>query len=244
MQVKPAIVLPTYNERDNIEPLLRRLREVAPEARIVVVDDASPDGTGQLADACAAQLGSIDVVHRPAKAGLASAYFRGFEHAISSGADVLVTMDADFSHDPAVVPALLAEIESGADVAIGSRYVAGGGVENWPFRRRMLSRAANLYATTMLGIDVHDCTSGFRAYKADVVTRVWPDTAHLDGYAILVDTASRLARAKARIHEVPITFTDRRYGKSKMTGKIIFESIRFVTSGGLARLIPRRGRRT
>ena len=231
----PAVVLPTYNERENIEPLLRALRHAVPTARLVVVDDASPDGTGDAADACAREWGMIDVIHRPAKAGLASAYFRGFEHAMSHGCDVLVTMDADFSHDPSVVPSLLEAISSGADVAIGSRYVDGGGVRNWPIHRRVLSRAANLYASTLLGLKIRDCTSGFRAYRADLVSRIWPETGSLDGYAILVDTASRLTRSRASITEVPITFTDRLHGTSKMSGRIILESVRFVTIGGLTR---------
>ena len=159
-----AVVLPTYNESENIARLLTQLRQILPESQLYVVDDNSPDGTGDIAEQCAVELGGIEVLHRPGKQGLGSAYRHGFAYVISQGVDVVVSMDVDFSHDPLSIPAMLAAIESGSDAVIGSRYVTGGGTKNWPIHRRLLSRWGNLYTAAVLGVSVRDCTSGFRAY--------------------------------------------------------------------------------
>ncbi len=228
-----AVVLPTYNEAENIERLLRELRSIVPEARLVVVDDASPDGTGRLAESCAAELGSIDVVHRATKDGLGNAYRFAFARMIEQQFDVVVTMDSDFSHDPQVVPRLLAEIEGGADVAVGSRYVPGGGTKDWPLHRRLLSRWGNVYTGWILGVGVRDCTSGFRAYRTSSLAAIEPGTTRADGYAFLTELIVRSARRGARIVEVPIVFVDRRYGTSKMSSRIVVESMLLVTRWGL-----------
>lgn len=230
-----AVVLPTYNEAENIERLLRELRRVVPDARLVVVDDSSPDGTGTIAERCAAELGSIDVVHRAVKDGLGNAYRFGFDRVISEGFDAVVTMDSDFSHDPDVIPAMLARLDDGADAVIGSRYVAGGGTRDWPVHRRLLSRWGNVYTGWILGVKVRDCTSGFRAYRSSTLAAIDPGTTRADGYAFLTELVVRLGRLGARIDEVPIVFVDRRYGTSKMSGRIVAESMVLVTRWGLAR---------
>lgn len=230
-----TVVLPTYNERPNIVALLEALRQVIPEASILVIDDGSPDGTGVAADECAHRLGNIDVQHRAGKEGLGSAYRFGFARVLSSMTDpdsIVVTMDSDFSHDPAVVPQLVAAIRGGADAVIGSRYVVGGGTVDWPVHRRLLSRLGNLYTGAILGVGVRDCTSGFRAYRAQALRSIRPETTGADGYAFLTELVARLSRQGSRIEEVPITFVDRRYGTSKMSGRIIAESMLLVTRWG------------
>ena len=228
-----AVVLPTYNEAENIDRLLRELRSIVPEARLLVVDDASPDGTGRLAEACAAELGSIDVVHRAVKDGLGNAYRFAFERVIGEGFDVVVTMDSDFSHDPQVIPRMLDAIESGSDVVVGSRYVPGGGTRDWPLHRRLLSRWGNEYTGWILGVGVRDCTSGFRAYRASALAAIHPETTRADGYAFLTELMVRSVRQGARVVEVPIVFVDRRYGTSKMSSRIVLESMLLVTRWGL-----------
>ncbi len=234
-----AVVLPTYNEAENIERLLRELRRIVPEARLVVVDDSSPDGTGELAERCAVELGSIDVVHRAVKDGLGNAYRFAFRRVIDDGFDVVVTMDSDFSHDPEVVPSLLARIEAGADAVIGSRYVPGGGTQDWPLHRRLLSRWGNVYTGWILGVRARDCTSGFRAYRSSVLAAIDPDSTRADGYAFLTELVVRLSRRGARIDEVPIVFVDRRYGTSKMSSRIVIESMLLVTRWGLSHRVRR-----
>jgi len=231
--VPVAVVLPTYNEAENIDRLLRELRSIVPEARLLVVDDASPDGTGRLAEACAAELGSIDVVHRAVKDGLGNAYRFAFERVIGEGFDVVVTMDSDFSHDPEVIPRMLDAIESGSDVVVGSRYVPGGGTRDWPLHRRLLSRWGNVYTGWILGVGVRDCTSGFRAYRASALAAIHPETTRADGYAFLTELMVRSVRQGARVVEVPIVFVDRRYGTSKMSSRIVLESMLLVTRWGL-----------
>lgn len=228
-----AVVLPTYNEAENIDRLLRELRTIVPEARLVVVDDASPDGTGRIAEACAAELGGIDVVHRARKDGLGNAYRFAFAKVIGEGHDVVVTMDSDFSHDPRVIPAMLAAIDEGADAVIGSRYVPGGGTRDWPLHRRLLSRWGNVYTGWILGVGVRDCTSGFRAYRASSLAAISPEGTRADGYAFLTELVVRLSRHGARIVEVPILFVDRRYGTSKMSSRIVAESMLLVTRWGI-----------
>lgn len=240
------MVLPTYNERENIEPLLTELRSVAPTATIVVIDDQSPDGTGETADVVAQRLGQIEVLHRSSKDGLGSAYRFGFNWVFvradekrsnpmltRSTTDILVTMDADFSHDPKVVPQLIAAIQSGADAVVGSRYVQGGGTVDWPIHRRLLSRWGNWYTGFILGVGVRDCTSGFRAYRLDALRDIKPETTSADGYAFLTELVVRLHRQGKSIAEVPISFVDRKHGSSKMSRHIVFESMQLVTRWGV-----------
>jgi dolichol-phosphate mannosyltransferase len=229
-----AVVLPTYNESENIARLLTQLRNVLPDARLFVVDDNSPDGTGDIAERCAREMGGIEVLHRPGKQGLGSAYRQGFTHVIAQGVDVVVSMDVDFSHDPLAIPAMLAAIESGSDAVIGSRYVSGGGTKNWPLHRRLLSRWGNLYTGAVLGVKVRDCTSGFRAYRSSALAAIAPETTKAEGYAFLSELVVRLSRRGLKISEVPILFIDRENGTSKMSGRIIIESMLLVTRWGIS----------
>lgn len=233
VDVRVCVVLPTYNESENLRPMVDRLREVLPEVGILIVDDNSPDGTGRIADELVAQKPGIEVIHRPGKQGLGNAYRHGFDHVLASGLDVIVTMDVDFSHDPAVIPSMLAAIEAGADAVVGSRYVRGGGTVNWPIHRRVLSRWGNLYTGALLGVGVRDCTSGFRAYRASALAAIAPDTTRADGYAFLTELVLRLSRMKFVVAEVPIRFKEREHGTSKMSGRIIAESMLLVTRWGL-----------
>jgi dolichol-phosphate mannosyltransferase len=231
--VRVAVVLPTYNESENIARLLTQLRTVVPDGRLYVVDDNSPDGTGDIAERCAAELGGIEVIHRPGKQGLGSAYRQGFAHVIAQGVDVIVSMDVDFSHDPLSIPAMLAAIDAGSDAVIGSRYVNGGGTKNWPLHRRLLSRWGNLYTGAVLGVKVRDCTSGFRVYRASALAAIAPETTKAEGYAFLSELVVRLSRRGSKISEVPILFIDRENGTSKMSGRIIVESMLLVTRWGI-----------
>lgn len=232
--MRAVVLLPTFNEAENIELMLRALHEHAPDVDVIVLDDASPDGTGAIADRVAAEIGTVHVMHRAGKAGLGAAYRDGFALAIERGVDVVVTMDCDFSHDPAVVRTLVALVEQGADVAIGSRYVRGGGTIDWPVRRQLLSKWGNRYTGVMLRTGVHDCTSGFRAYRTSALAAIDPSTTTAEGYAFLTELVRRLARMRATIVETPIIFRDRERGTSKMSGRIIVESMLLVTSCGLA----------
>jgi dolichol-phosphate mannosyltransferase len=241
--VRSVVVIPTFNERENIGDLLRMLRTTIPESEVMVVDDLSPDGTGDVADAVAAELGQITVVHRQGKPGLGAAYRHGFALAFDLGFDAIVSMDSDFSHDPAVIPTMLRLLEEGADVVIGSRYVPGGGTQDWPLRRRLLSRWGNRYTGLLLGAKVRDCTAGFRAYRADVLRGIEPGSTSAEGYAFLTELTRRLARSGARIVETPILFKDREKGTSKMSSRIIVESMLLVTRWGItdrARNVRRR----
>jgi dolichol-phosphate mannosyltransferase len=231
--MRTLVVLPTYQEADNIAEVLRRLRAAVPHADVLVVDDGSPDGTADLAKAIAHELGGIDVMLRPAKAGLGSAYRAGFQEGIDRGYEVLVEMDSDLSHDPAALPELLRAIESGADLAIGSRYVPGGSIPRWSVRRRTLSRWGNRYAARMLQLEVRDATSGYRAYRSAVVAGIHLDSVHADGYGFQIEMAYRVARAGGTIVELPIQFVDRELGHSKMSSHIIVEALSLVTWWGL-----------
>jgi len=231
--VRPVVVLPTFNERENIVAMLQALRSTVPTAHIIVVDDLSPDGTGDLADEQSTALGNITVIHRDGKPGLGAAYRHGFERAFAEGFDVVVSMDCDFSHDPAVIPTMLSLVEGGADVVIGSRYVEGGGTQDWPLRRRLLSRWGNRYTGMLLGTGVRDCTAGFRAYRASVLQGISPSSTSAEGYAFLTELTRRLARSGARLVETPILFKDREKGTSKMSGRIIVESMLLVTGWGV-----------
>lgn len=234
MPVQVFIVLPTFNESENIASLLTRLRDVVPQAQILVVDDSSPDGTGEIAERRAQELGQIEVMHRPGKQGLGSAYRQGFTRVIAAGAEIVISMDVDFSHDPYSIPAMLQAIEQGADAVIGSRYVPGGGTKNWPLHRRLLSKWGNLYTGAILGVQVRDCTSGFRAYRTSALAAIAPQTTKAEGYAFLSELVVRLSRRGFEIREIPIVFVDRENGTSKMSGRIIAESMLLVTRWGLS----------
>lgn len=241
--MRPIVVLPTYNERENIAPFLRTLREVSSDIEVLVVDDGSPDGTADLARSLGAELGGIRVLERSSKDGLGSAYRAGFAQVLAEGYDVVVSMDADLSHDPAVIPEMLHLLDDGADAVIGSRYVTGGGTTDWPVRRQLLSKWGNAYTRSVLGLPTRDCTSGFRAYRASALAAIEPGTTGAEGYAFLTELVRRLARRGYRVVETPIIFRDRTMGKSKMSGRIIVESMALVTRWGLQDRV-RRLRRT
>lgn len=226
--MRATVVVPTYNEIDNIERLCREVLAIAPQVQILVVDDASPDGTADKAEALAAELGHITVMRRSGKSGLGSAYRAGLRRAIDEGAEICVQMDADMSHDPAILPALLANIEHGADLAIGSRYVPGGRTVDWPPRRRLLSRWGNRYAAGVLGLAINDATAGYRAYSAAALERMQFETVKADGYGFQVEMTFRLLRVNGKMVEFPITFHDRTEGESKMSGHIIREALLLV----------------
>lgn len=230
--MRPIVVLPTYNERENIAPLLRALR-AASEAEVLVVDDGSPDGTAELARSLGDELGGVRVLERDTKDGLGSAYRAGFAQVLAEGYDVVVSMDADLSHDPAVIPEMLRLLDDGADAVIGSRYVTGGGTTDWPVRRQLLSKWGNGYTRRVLGLPTRDCTSGFRAYRANALAAIEPGTTGAEGYAFLTELVRRLSRLGYRVVETPIIFRDRTLGKSKMSGRIIVESMLLVTRWGL-----------
>lgn len=218
------LVLPTYDEVLNLEPIVAAARERLPAgSRILVVDDNSPDGTGGLADRLAAEAQDIEVLHRPVKQGLGPAYVDGFRHALTRGAGLIVQMDADFSHDPADIPRLIAAAER-ADVAVGSRYVPGGTVHDWSLVRRAISRGGSAYARNVLNLPFRDLTSGFKALRGEVLEAIDLSSVASSGYAFQVEVTFRAARAGYRIEEVPIQFRDRRAGNSKMTGRIVLEA--------------------
>jgi len=227
--VRTLIVLPTFNEADNIVEVLQKLRAVVPEASVLVVDDASPDGTADLVEEVAEQIGDISVMRRPAKSGLGSAYRDGFRRGLSVGYDVMVEMDSDLSHDPAALPLLLTAVADGAALALGSRYIPGGSIPDWSWHRRALSRWGNRYAAAVLGIDVKDATSGYRAYRAEALTNIDFHTVQADGYGFQVEMAYRVLASGGRIVEVPISFTDRVRGESKMSSRIVIEALVLVT---------------
>lgn len=240
--MRPVVVLPTYNERENIAPLLRALRK-STDAEVLVVDDGSPDGTADLARTIGADLGGVRVLERSSKDGLGSAYRAGFAQVLHEGYDVIVSMDADLSHDPAVIPEMLRLLDDGADAVIGSRYVTGGGTTDWPVRRQLLSKWGNSYTRRVLGLPTRDCTSGFRAYRASALAAIEPGTTGAEGYAFLTELVRRLARRGYRVVETPIIFRDRTVGRSKMSGRIIVESMLLVTRWGLQDRLLRLRRR-
>ncbi|MGY1710233.1 polyprenol monophosphomannose synthase [Geodermatophilus sp. SYSU D00758] len=227
------VVVPTYDERDNLEPVLARLHAALPDAHALVVDDASPDGTGELAERLAAADPRVHVLRRPAKQGLGPAYVAGFRWARARGYPVLVEMDADGSHHPEQLPALLVALDGGADLALGSRYVPGGRVEDWPAHRLLLSRAGNVWTRWSLRLPLADATGGFRAVRGELVDRLPFEEVASQGYCFQVDWAWRAVRAGARVVEVPITFTERARGRSKMTPSIVGEALVRVTAWGL-----------
>ncbi len=234
------MVLPTYNERENVAALLTAVRATLPAADVLVVDDNSPDGTASIVEEVAADLGQIKLLRRPGKHGLGSAYREGFAVALDEGYDAVVSMDVDFSHDPTSLPELLALLEAGADAVIGSRYVPGGATVDWPLHRRVLSRWGNRYTSLVLRLQVRDCTSGFRAYRASALAAIEPSSTTAEGYAFLTELVRRLVRSGYRVMETPIVFRDRRYGESKMSSRIIVESMLLVTRWGVRDLLTSR----
>ena len=238
--MRVAVVVPTYNEAGTIVTVCERIRASVPDAEIVVVDDASPDGTADLARRAGERLGRVTVIDRSTKDGLGTAYRTGLAAAIDLGAEICVQLDADLSHDPAVLPALVANVEHGADLAIGSRYVPGGIIEDWPWRRRALSRWANRYVAGVLGLAVNDATAGVRAYSVAALQRMDYASVGAEGYGFQVEMTHRLVRAQGRIVEFPITFRERQVGESKLSNGIVREAFLLVLKLWLA---DRRGRR-
>ena len=218
------VVVPTYNEAENLEPFVRALLAAAPDVNVLVVDDNSPDGTGRIADGLAAELRPVEVLHRPGKEGLGRAYLAGFADVLGRGAQLVLEMDADFSHSPADVPRLMAAAER-ADVVLGSRYVDGGGVEDWGLVRRLLSRGGSLYARLVLGVRVRDLTGGFKCFRRRVLEELDLDAVIADGYGFQIELTYRALKAGFRVEEVPIVFRDRRAGSSKMNVRIAAEAI-------------------
>jgi dolichol-phosphate mannosyltransferase len=221
-----TICLPTYNERENLESMLRALAPLG--VNVLVVDDNSPDGTGEIADRLAEELQFVSVLHRPEKQGLGPAYLAGFRRALADGAVYILEMDCDFSHKPADVPRLIEACERGADLALGSRYVPGGGTENWGVTRRIISVGGSLYARLILGVSFHDLTGGFKCYRRAVLERIDLDAIHSKGYAFQIETTYRTVRAGFKVVEVPITFVDRTAGESKMSRTIFLEAVKKV----------------
>ena len=234
---KAVVCLPTYNERENIEPMLRALGDKG--VRVLVIDDNSPDGTGELADRLAPELGYVDVLHRERKEGLGPAYLAGFRHALAGDAELVLEMDCDFSHDPDYVPRLIAAVEDGADLALGSRYVPGGGVRNWGLLRRLISAGGSFYARIVLGVKVRDLTGGFKCYRRAVLEAIDLDAVDSKGYAFQIETTYRALRAGFEVVEVPITFADREVGGSKMSKAIVAEAIWKVPGLRLKALLGR-----
>jgi dolichol-phosphate mannosyltransferase len=230
---RATICLPTYNERENLEPMLRALGEH--DVRVLVIDDNSPDGTGRLADRLARELDYVDVLHRPHKEGLGPAYLAGFRRALADGAERILEMDADFSHNPNDVPRLIAATDE-ADLALGSRYVEGGEIANWGPVRRAISAGGSFYARALLSVRPHDLTGGFKCYRADVLRTIDLDAIHSKGYAFQIETTYRTLRAGFTVVEVPIRFVDREAGGSKMSRAIVLEAIWKVPALRLAAL--------
>jgi dolichol-phosphate mannosyltransferase len=240
MAERVLVIIPTYNERENIVTILGRLRAAVPHADALVVDDNSPDGTGAVADGLAAADGAIRVLHREGKGGLGAAYLAGFAWGLDAGYEVLVEMDADGSHAPEQLPRLLAAIDDGADLVLGSRWVAGGEVVNWPTSREILSRGGNTYTRLVLGIPLHDATGGFRAYRRRLLLDLPLDRVTSQGYCFQVDLAWRSWVTGHRVVEVPITFTERAVGVSKMSRAIVIEALWRVTVWGVTSLRSKR----
>ena len=223
---RAVVCVPTYNEHENLEPLVRALAEALDTTRdrVLVIDDASPDGTGELADRLADELPWVEVLHRSAKEGIGRAYLAGFARVLESDATLVLEMDCDFSHDPADVPRLIAACEDGADLALGSRWVDGGGTVNWGLLRRLISRGGSLYARTILGLSVRDLTTGFKAYTRRALERIDVASLRSNGYAFQVETSYRAVQRGLVLVEIPIRFVDRRAGRSKMTAREIAEA--------------------
>jgi dolichol-phosphate mannosyltransferase len=240
--VRVVVCLPTYNERDNLEPMVRALDDVVRrhelDARVLVIDDSSPDGTGELADRLTGEFRFLSVLHRPKKEGLGPAYLAGFVWALATDADRIVEMDCDFSHDPEDLPRLLAATED-ADLALGSRYVEGGGTRNWGLGRRAVSRFGSLYARILLGVGVRDLTGGFKCFRRSVLEAVGLERISTKGYAFQIETTYRALKVGCRVVEVPIVFSEREVGTSKMSRAIVLEAMAKVPALRLRALLGR-----
>src|SRR3984885_6184586 len=236
--MRPLVVIPTYNESENIERMLRRIHECLPSAGVLVVDDGSPDGTAERVKKVAAERARAGRhgPERASKSGLGSAYRAGFAWGLERGYDACVEIDADFSHDPAALPTLIAPLSEGFDVVIGSRYVEGGSIPNWAWHRHLLSRGGNLYASGVLGLGVSDSTAGYRCYSADILRRLDLDRIRAEGYGFQIEMTYRARQYGAVITEVPIKFVDREAGESKMSSFIVVEALGLVTFWGLGRI--------
>jgi dolichol-phosphate mannosyltransferase len=235
--VQVTVVVPTYNEQENIEPLVTQLLALPTAARVIVVDDNSPDGTGEIADRLATESdGRVGVIHRAGKLGLGTAYIAGFRQALAEGADLICTMDADFSHNPRYIPGLVDKIGQGYDLVIGSRYVRGGGTSGCTFARELLSWGANAFARTMLGLRAHDTTAGFRCYRREVLKRLALDEIKASGYSFLIEMLYRVQRYGWQVGEVPIVFENRRLGTSKISRDEIIRALGTVLRLAWARL--------
>lgn len=231
------VVLPTYNEAENIDHVLRRIREALASATVLVVDDGSPDGTADIAEVLGKELGNIEVLRRHEKSGLGSAYRAGFRWGIDRGYDACIEMDADLSHEPEALPGLVAPLAEGHEVVIGSRYIPGGSIPDWTWHRRLLSRGGNIYASALLGLGVSDSTAGFRAYATSALERIELDRIRAEGYGFQIEMTYRAKQAGASIVEVPIRFVDRVEGESKMSMFIVVEALGLVTWWGAQRVM-------
>ena len=231
-----AVIVPTYNERENVEPLTQQILALGRVDYVIIVDDNSPDGTGAVADALAAGDARVVVVHRPAKQGLGRAYVAGFARARELGCSIIMTMDADFSHHPRYIPAMLDLLAQGRDIVIGSRYIPGGGTRNWGLQRQFLSAGANAFARITLGLHAHDCTAGFRAYRRQVIDSIPLEQIRSNGYSFLVEMLYHCQRRGFRVGETPIIFEDRRFGQSKISQQEIIRAMRTVFRLALHRL--------
>jgi dolichol-phosphate mannosyltransferase len=240
--VRVVVCLPTYNERENIEPMVRALDDLFRrhdlDARVLVIDDSSPDGTGEIADRLADEFPFLSVLHRPKKEGLGPAYLAGFVWALATDADRIVEMDCDFSHDPEVLPRLLAA-SADADLVLGSRYVEGGGTRNWGPGRRLVSRFGSLYARIILGVGIHDLTGGFKCFRRTVLEEIGLEQITTKGYAFQIETTYRALKAGCRVVEVPIVFAEREAGSSKMSRGIVLEAVTKVPALRLRSLLSR-----
>jgi dolichol-phosphate mannosyltransferase len=241
--MRALLVLPTYEEAENLVEVLDRVRAATPDTHVLVVDDGSPDGTADLAESHGEVVGGVDVLRRPAKSGLGSAYRDGFRWGLDRGYDVLLEMDSDLSHDPAALPSLLGAIEYGADLVIGSRYVPGGSIPAWSWHRRWLSKWGNRYAAGVLGLATNDSTAGFRAYRATMLRQIDLDAIVADGYGFQIEMTYQVVRRGGKVVEVPIAFADRIRGTSKMSSRIVVEALGLVTWWGIRDRVLRRGPR-
>jgi dolichol-phosphate mannosyltransferase len=241
--VRVLVVLPTFNEAATIEDILERVRKALPEASVLVVDDNSPDGTAKIAAEFGERSGNVEVLSRPGKLGLGSAYRDGFRWGLEQGFEAMIEMDSDFSHDPDALPTVLAPLGEGYEVCIGSRYVPGGSIPNWSLPRRLLSRGGNVYADLALGLHVRDSTAGYRAYAATLLRRIELDSVRAESYGFQIEMTYRARRLGASVKEVPIRFVDRELGTSKMSTYTVVEALALVTWWGLSRLAGRLGPR-
>ena len=235
--MRPLVVIPTYNESENIERMLQRVHDCLPEAGVLVVDDGSPDGTADLVEAAASGYPDVHLLRRRGKSGLGSAYRAGFAWGLERGYDAFVEIDADFSHDPAALPQVVAPLAEGFDVSIGSRYVEGGSIPNWAWHRHLLSRGGNIYASVVLGLGVADSTAGYRCYSARILRQLDLDRIRAEGYGFQIEMTYRSKQHGAAITEVPISFVERAAGESKMSSFIVVEALALVTWWGLGRLV-------